>query len=132
MVTNTIVDVLAAANLGLTKGTNLFSERSTGNKYVLVSSIAPNGDDYLPTVRYGHINILVVGWGIKEGSVLAEKIASKLLTMEGNAYTYNNGTNTETYKMMSITIRNWPSLIPNLDIVAFTTNAELSYKQTNS
>jgi len=132
MLSNTIIDFIngASGGFGLTKGVDLFAEQSRGDKHILVGVTTTTGDDYVPTLRKSGVNILITGWGVNDGFVLSTKIANKILEMEGGTFTFNNGSQIETYEIGTIAVRTWPVSFNLLDKVVFTTNIEFHYKQT--
>lgn len=129
MVTSVIVDVLDESDINIAKGRNLFAERSIGDQYVIVSCTSSNGDAYISELRSVSVNILVVGWDIREAAVIAEDIAKIVLSMEGKTYINDNGFRDEKFNFASVTIRNWPTLIPDMSKIAFTLNADIVLKQ---
>ena len=132
MLSNVIVNLLngTSGGLGLATGTNLFAEQARGDQHVRVGVTTANGDEYISASRKSNVNILVTGWNINDGYVLASKIASLLLGMEGSTFTYNNGSQVETYNIAGMTVRTWPTSFTLVDKVVFTTNIEFFYIQT--
>jgi len=139
MVSNAIVNHLSGVGGGLilTKGVDLFAEQGRGDQYVVVQTTNTLGED-ITAVRHANINVRVVGWPIMDGSMIAGLVTDKILTMEGNTYVVvndprtetlqiSNNSQTETYRIKSVVIRNWPTLYTAGDKVAFTVNLTVSY-----
>lgn len=127
MVSNVIVNYLDGAGLGLTKGSNLFAEQGRNTQHVVVSADV-RGDESVPEVRHANVSVTVQGFDIGAGEVLARKIAERILTMQGSVFTYDNGSETESYDIPCVTVRNWPKLYSFKDVYGFSVNIEMSYK----
>jgi hypothetical protein len=79
MISSIIVDILSKdVSLGLIKGVNLFAERASGNKYVLVSVTHCSEAIDDPVVKNASINILIYGYNVSEGMVLGRHIVKSL------------------------------------------------------
>lgn len=131
MLSNVIVDTIDTAIADLTKKTNLFAEQGQGDKYVVVSTtttISPIID--IDVLRESPMNVLVAGWNALEGSRLAESISATVKAMLGT-YTYTGSVGvTETYKIKSVIVQNWPTLTQAIPKAIFSSNFIFTYTKS--
>lgn len=123
MLSNTLVNEIASAGLGLTKGMDLFAEQGTGDRYVVVKTTSPMGYEGVP-VRLASVQVLVKGWTHQAGYLLAERIAQVLAAMTGER-TFE----TETYHLYGVQVRYYPYGFMDNGVLSFTTNLSVSYRQ---
>lgn len=130
MISNAMVDFLNGKS-GLNKKTNLFAENGKGEKHVVISTTTQNAlDPTLSFVRHAPISVIVAGYNITDGSILAEFICTELEKMTGT-YTYTIKTGVvETYDITSVTVRNWPALTKAEGCITFSANLVVYYKKS--
>lgn len=128
MISAVLVDILHNANIGLTKGINLFVEKATSDKCVVVSVTSSYPEiDNSNSIRASRVNILINNFPIQEGYELGEEISGILDAVSNYNAVYTVGSTTFTYEIKTIKILDFPVFIGAGNF--YTINLDVYYSQ---
>lgn len=124
MVTNPLLDAIAAIEPSLVKGTNLFAENASGSKSVVLYT---RSGGQLAQIRSGIqwaiIESVVSGFNIAEGFRLSRQVVKALEDVVGD-FTYG----TEQYHIYAINPMTIPVLFKDGETMFYATSFKVSYR----